>query len=406
MKFQFVEEKEGYTARIKVVGVGGAGGNAINNMIAAKLRGVEFYSANTDIQSLERSTCSHKIQLGVSVTKGLGAGADPEIGRQSAEENTNEIKEAVKGADMVFITAGMGGGTGTGACPVVAQQCKEDGALTVAVVTKPFKFEGDKRMRRALEGIEKLKKEVDTLIIIPNERLKAVGSKNSTFRELIVRADEVLLNAVKGISDLIISSGFINLDFADVKKVMEQMGTAIMGTGKAKGENRATEAAKQAINSPLLEDISINGAKGLLMNITGPSDMTMEEIDEASNFIKGEVDSEAEIFWGVVFDENIGDEIMITVIATGIDKEPERKEKEKVIKLRDVTPEDAKDPWTVRGVNGENLDIPTFQRVGPGGSSTTLHREKEEPQPKRSFFKKGFFKENLDYPTFLRAKAD
>jgi cell division protein FtsZ len=406
MKFQFVEEKEGYTARIKVVGVGGAGGNAINNMIAAKLRGVEFYSANTDIQSLERSTCSHKIQLGVSVTKGLGAGADPDIGRQAAEENTNEIKEAVKGADMVFITAGMGGGTGTGACPVVAQQCKEDGALTVAVVTKPFKFEGDKRMRRALEGIEKLKKEVDTLIIIPNERLKAVGSKNSTFRELIVRADEVLLNAVKGISDLIISSGFINLDFADVKKVMEQMGTAIMGTGKAKGENRATEAAKQAINSPLLEDISVNGAKGLLMNITGPSDMTMEEIDEASNFIKGEVDSEAEIFWGVVFDENMGDEIMITVIATGIDKEPERKEKEKVIKLRDVTPEDAKDPWTVRGVNGENLDIPTFQRVGPGGSSTTLHREKEEPQPKRSFFKKGFFKENLDYPTFLRAKAD
>jgi cell division protein FtsZ len=406
MKFQFVEEKEGYTARIKVVGVGGAGGNAINNMIAAKLRGVEFYSANTDIQSLERSTCSHKIQLGVSVTKGLGAGADPDIGRQAAEENANEIKEAVKGADMVFITAGMGGGTGTGACPVVAQQCKEDGALTVAVVTKPFKFEGDKRMRRALEGIEKLKKEVDTLIIIPNERLKAVGSKNSTFRELIVRADEVLLNAVKGISDLIISSGFINLDFADVKKVMEQMGTAIMGTGKAKGENRATEAAKQAINSPLLEDISVNGAKGLLMNITGPSDMTMEEIDEASNFIKGEVDSEAEIFWGVVFDENMGDEIMITVIATGIDKEPERKEKEKVIKLRDVTPEDAKDPWTVRGVNGENLDIPTFQRVGPGGSSTTLHREKEEPQPKRSFFKKGFFKENLDYPTFLRAKAD
>ncbi|HYQ60215.1 MAG TPA: cell division protein FtsZ, partial [Desulfatiglandales bacterium] len=381
MKFQFVEEKEGYAARIKVVGVGGAGGNAINNMIAAKLRGVEFFTANTDIQALERSTCSHKIQLGVSVTKGLGAGADPEIGRQAAEENTNEIKEAIKGADMVFITAGMGGGTGTGACPVVARQAKEDGSLTVAVVTKPFKFEGDKRMRRALEGIDKLKKEVDTLIIIPNERLKAVGTKSSTFRELIVRADEVLLNAVKGISDLIMSSGFINLDFADVKKVMEQMGTAIMGTGKAKGETRATEAAKQAINSPLLEDISVHGARGLLMNITGPSDMTMEEIDEASNFIKGEVDGEAEIFWGVVFDDNMGDEVQITVIATGIDKEPEKKEKEKIVKLRDVTPDDAKDPWTVRGVNGENLDVPTFQRVGPGGSSTTLHREKEEPQP-------------------------
>jgi cell division protein FtsZ len=404
MKFQFVEEKEGYAAKIKVVGVGGAGGNAINNMIAAKLKGVEFFSANTDIQSLERSTCSHKIQLGVSVTKGLGAGADPEIGRLSAEENANEIKEAVKGADMVFITAGMGGGTGTGACPVVARESKEEGALTVAVVTKPFKFEGDKRMRRALEGIDKLKKEVDTLIIIPNERLKAVGTKSSTFRELIVRADEVLLNAVKGISDLIMSSGFINLDFADVKKVMEQMGTAIMGTGKAKGENRATEAAKQAVNSPLLEDISVHGARGLLMNITGPADMTMEEIDEASNFIKGEVDTEAEIFWGVVFDENMADEVQITVIATGIDKEPEKKEK--TLKLRDVTPEDAKDPWTVRGLNGENLDVPAFQRLGPGGSSTTLHREKEEPQAKRSFFKKGFFKENLDYPTFLRAKAD
>jgi cell division protein FtsZ len=404
MKFQFVEEKEGYAARIKVVGIGGAGGNAINNMIAAKLRGVEFFTANTDIQSLERSSCSHKIQLGLSVTKGLGAGADPETGRLSAEENANEIKEAVKGADMVFITAGMGGGTGTGACPVVARQCKEIGALTVAVVTKPFKFEGDKRMRRGLEGIDKLKKEVDTLIIIPNERLKAVGTKSSTFRELIVRADEVLLNAVKGISDLIMSSGFINLDFADVKKVMEQMGTAIMGTGRARGENRATEAAKQAINSPLLEDISVHGARGLLMNITGPADMTMEEIDEASNFIKGEVDSEAEIFWGVVFDDNMGDEVQITVIATGIDKEPEKKEK--IIKLRDVAPDDAKDPWTVRGSKGENLDVPTFQRVGPGGSSTLLHREKEEPQPKRNFFKKGFFKENLDYPTFLRAKAD
>lgn len=404
MKFQFVEEKEGYTAKIKVIGIGGAGGNAINNMIAAKLRGVEFFTANTDIQSLERSTCSHKIQLGVSVTKGLGAGADPEIGRLSAEENANEIKEAVKGADMVFITAGMGGGTGTGACPVVARQCKEEGALTVAVVTKPFKFEGDKRMRRALEGIDKLKKEVDTLIIIPNERLKAVGTKSSTFRELIIRADEVLLNAVRGISDLIMSSGFINLDFADVKKVMEQMGTAIMGTGRAKGENRATEAAKQAINSPLLEDISVQGARGLLMNITGPTDMTMEEIDEASNFIKGEVDGEAEIFWGVVFDDNMGDEVQITVIATGIDKEPEKKEK--VVKLRDVTPEDAKDPWTVRGSNGENLDVPTFQRLGPGGSSTLLHRDLEEPPPKRSFFKRGFFKENLDYPTFLRAKAD
>jgi len=252
-----------------------------------------------------------------------------------------------------------------------------------------------------MEGIEKLKKEVDTLIIIPNERLKSVGGKSSTFKELIIRADGVLLNAVKGISDLIMSSGFINLDFADVKRVMEQMGTAIMGTGRASGENRATEASRQAINSPLLEDISISGAKGLLMNITGPSDMTMEEIDEASSYIKGEVAGDAEIFWGVVFDDNMGDEIQITVIATGIDKEEPQG---KIVRLRDVTPDEAQDSWTVRR-NGENLDIPTFQRLGPE-HNTTIHRGDTLDREKRSFFKRGFFKDTLDYPTFLRAKAD
>jgi cell division protein FtsZ len=396
MKFQFVQEKEKYNARIKVIGIGGGGGNAINNMIAAKLQGVEFITANTDSQDLERSLCAAKIQLGASVTKGLGAGADPEIGRLAAEESINEVKECITGSDMVFITAGMGGGTGTGAAPVLARECKQSGSLTVAVVTKPFQFEGDRRMRKALEGIDKLKKEVDTLIIVPNERLKSLGNKNTTFKELIVRADEVLLNAVKGISDLIMSSGFINLDFADVKKVMEQMGTAIMGTGRASGESRAIEAAKQAINSPLLEDISIHGAKGLLMNITGPHDITMEEVDQASSHIKGEVDSEAEIFWGVVFDDAMGNEVQITVIATGIDKELNSK----VVKLRDVTAEEAQDPWTVRAKTGENLDVPTFQRINK--ESYTIHRE----EPKKSFFKRGFFKDSLDYPTFLRAKAD
>jgi cell division protein FtsZ len=396
MKFKFVQEKEKYNARIKVIGVGGGGGNAINNMIAAKLQGVEFITANTDSQDLERSLCTAKIQLGASVTKGLGAGADPEIGRLAAEETLNEVKECITGSDMVFITAGMGGGTGTGAAPVLARECKQSGSLTVAVVTKPFQFEGDRRMRRALEGIENLKKEVDTLIIIPNERLKSLGNKNTTFKELIVRADDVLLNAVKGISDLIMSSGFINLDFADVKKVMEQMGTAIMGTGRASGESRAVEAAKLAINSPLLEDISIHGAKGLLMNITGPHDITMEEIDQASSHIKGEVDSEAEIFWGVVFDDAMRDEVQITVIATGIDKELNTK----VVKLRDVTPEEAQDPWTVRAKTGDNLDVPTFQRINK--DSYTIHRE----ETKKSFFKRGFFKDSLDYPTFLRAKAD
>lgn len=403
MQFEFVEERERYNAKIKVIGVGGGGGNAINNMIAAKLKGVDFMVANTDSQDLERSSCSRRIQLGATVTKGLGAGADPEIGRQAAEETIEEIKDAVSGADMVFITAGMGGGTGTGASSVVAHECRESGALTVAVVTKPFKFEGDRRMTRALEGIERLKTEVDTLIIIPNERLKAIGNKNSTFKELIVRADDVLLHAVKGISDLILSSGFINLDFADVKRVMQEMGTAIMGTGKAGGENRAVDAAKEAVNSPLLEDISINGAKGLLMNITGPSTMTMDEIDEASTYIRGEVAEEADIFWGVVFDDNLGDEIQITVIATGIDKE----RREKVVRLRDITPQEAEEPWSVR-VKSEAmdpLDVPTFQRS---------RLEAEEPAEdqgrmtngKRGFLKRGLFKDNLDYPTFLRAKAD
>jgi cell division protein FtsZ len=407
MKFKFAEEKEKekekYFAKIRVLGVGGAGGNAINNMIASNLQGVEFIVANTDSQDLERSACLNKIQLGISVTKGLGAGSDEEIGRQAAEESINEVKDAVSSSDMIFIAAGMGGGTGTGGCPVIARECRESGALTVGVVTKPFGFEGEKRMKRALEGVEKLKKEVDTLIIIPNERLKCIGNKNSSFKELIVRADEVLIHAVKGISDLIMSNGFINLDFADVKKVMSQMGTAIMGTGRSSGEERASEAAKQAINSPLLEDISISGAKGLLLNITGPSNMTMEEIDTASNYVKEEVDPDADIFWGVVFDDKMGDEVQITVIATGIDKESYRK----VVRLRDVTPEEAGDGWTVRDMNGESLDIPTFQRISDP-SYNTLHREEtENPNPsKKSFFRRGFLKESLDYPAFLRAKAD
>jgi len=403
MQFEFVEDRERYDAKIKVVGVGGAGGNAINNMIVAKLKGVDFIVANTDSQDLERSSCSRRIQLGATVTKGLGAGADPQIGQQSAEESIEEIRDSVGGADMVFITAGMGGGTGTGASPVVARESRESSALTVAVVTKPFKFEGDKRMSRALEGIEKLKKEVDTLIIIPNERLKAIGDKSASFKDLIVRADDVLLHAVKGISDLIMSSGFINLDFADVKKVMQEMGTAIMGTGRASGENRAVEAAKTAVNSPLLEDISISGARGLLMNISGPSTMTMDEIDEASTYIRGEVAEDADIFWGVVFDDDLGDELQITVIATGIDKE----RYDKVVRLRDVTPQEAEEPWSVR-VNGEAMDpleTPTFQRIHEE-AEVPLEDEQETAKEKKSLFKRGFFKDNLDYPTFLRAKAD
>lgn len=398
MKFEFVEEKQRYQARIKVLGIGGAGGNAINNMIASQLKGVDFIVANTDSQDLERSTCACRIQLGASVTRGLGAGADPEIGKQAAEESIEQIREAVEGADMVFITAGMGGGTGTGASPVVAREARSCGALTVAVVTKPFKFEGDKRMRRAVNGIEELKKEVDTLIVIPNERLKSISTKSATFKELIARADEVLLHAVKGISDLIMSDGFINLDFADVKKVMEQMGTAVMGTGRARGERRASEAAQMAVSSPLLEDISISGAKGLLMNITGPSDMTMDEIDEASSFIKEEVHPEAEIFWGVVFDDTMEDEIQVTVIATGIDNMP----LDKVARIRDVTPEEAQEGWTVR-VNGQGLDTPTFQRKG---KDPLVDEIEEKEVRKRSRMSRDFYMDDLDYPTFLRMKAD
>jgi len=411
MKFEFVDEKERYNAKIKVVGVGGAGGNAINNMISANLRGVDFIVANTDCQDLDRSTCSYKIQLGPSTTMGLGSGSDPEIGKLSAEESINDVREAVDSSDMVFITAGMGGGTGTGASPVIARECKERGALTVAVVTKPFKFEGERRMKRAMEGIERIKEEVDSVIVIPNERLKTLGSKSTTFRDLIVRADEVLLHAVRGISDLIISNGFINLDFADIKKVMSEMGSAIMGMGRASGENRATEAAQMAINSPLLEDISIDGAKGLLMNLTGPPDMTMDEIDAASNFIRGEVNQDAEIFWGVVFDDSMEDEVQMTVIATGIDGKGNVKsyrstfsdDYANVVKIRDLTTKEAEEGWTVR-MNGENLDTPTWQRKGVGLSGVMDQNEASER--KKGILSRFSIKGNLDYPTFLRAKAD
>jgi cell division protein FtsZ len=407
MKFEFVDQSERYNAKIKVLGVGGAGGNAINNMIASKLQGVNFVVANTDCQDLERSACPFRLQLGPSITMGLGAGADPEIGQKSAEESVNEIREAVEGADMAFVTAGMGGGTGTGASPVIAREARESGALTVAVVTKPFKFEGDKRMQRAVEGIERLRAEVDSLIIIPNERLKTLGSKTTTFRDLIARADDVLLQAVKGISDLIMSNGFINLDFADVRKVMEQMGTAIMGMGNASGENRAVEAAQMAINSPLLEDISISSAKGVLMNVTGSSDMTMDEIDEACNYIKEEV-QDAEIFWGVVFDDTMEDNIRITVIATGINSSRSGLGRMRedtfsnVIKLRDAEPEEAEESWTVR-MNGESLDTPTFQRKGVG---PVMQGEGGNVKRKKGLLDKFRLRDNLDIPTFKRLGLD
>ncbi len=307
-------------AKIKVIGVGGGGGNAVNNMINSALRGVSFIVANTDVQALKNSSAECKIQLGEKLTKGLGAGADPDIGKRAAEESIDFIKEVLEGSDMVFVTAGMGGGTGTGAAPVIAQVAKEIGALTVAVVTKPFYFEGKRRIEQAERGIKNLKTVVDSIITIPNDRLLSLASKKATFIEMLKRADEVLYHAVKGISDLILLPGLINLDFADVKAVMEGMGLALMGTGVASGENRAVEAARQAITSPLLEDISIDGAQGILLNITAGYDLTIQEVDEAASIISEAASKDAQVFFGTVMDETCNDEIRITVIATGIER--------------------------------------------------------------------------------------
>ena len=306
-------------ARIKVIGVGGGGGNAINTMILSRLEGVDFIAANTDLQALESNQAQIKIPLGSKATRGLGAGANPDIGRQAACEDRDRIAEVLQGADMVFVTAGMGGGTGTGAAPIIAEVARELGALTVGVVTKPFGFEGKKRRRHADEGIAALAAAVDTLITIPNERLLMVAGQKTTMLDAFRKADDVLLNAVRGISDLITIPGLINVDFADVKTIMSNMGRALMGTGRAGGERRATEAAQQAISSPLLEDVSITGATGILINITGGPDLTLFEVNEASTLIQEAAHEDANIIFGSVIDPSIGDELRITVIATGFD---------------------------------------------------------------------------------------
>ncbi len=308
-------------AKIKVIGVGGAGGNAVNNMIDANLQGVKFIVANTDGQALDRSRAEVKIQLGKELTQGLGAGADPEVGREAAMESIDEIRQALEGSHMVFITAGFGGGTGTGAAPVIAEVCKDLGILTVAVASKPFVFEGKKREKQALAGLEKLNGITDTVIVIPNDRLRSIAPKGAKFVDMFIKADEILHHSVKGITDLIIMPGLVNLDFADVKTTMQKAGKALMGIGIASGEHRATEAAEKAISHPLLEDLSISGAKGLLMNITSSSDLTMDEMTEATDRIHQEVGDEAEIIWGQTFDDSMGDEMRITVIATGIGEE-------------------------------------------------------------------------------------
>ncbi|MDR3043228.1 MAG: cell division protein FtsZ [Desulfovibrio sp.] len=317
MEFHEIDAES--TAKIKVIGVGGGGGNAVQNMISSALKGVTFIAANTDIQALSRSSAELKIQLGDKLTKGLGAGANPGIGRDAALESMGAIKDAIGEADMVFVTAGMGGGTGTGAAPVIAQAAKELGALTVGVVTKPFFFEGKKRLEAAEVGISEFREHVDSLITIPNDRLLSLAPKKATFVEMLKKADEVLYFAVKGISDLIMVPGLINLDFADVKAVMGESGLAMMGAGIARGESRAREAAMKAITSPLLEDVSIDGARGVLMNITCGPDLTIDEVSEAAGIIQEAAHEDARIFFGTVFDDTAGEEMRITVIATGID---------------------------------------------------------------------------------------
>jgi cell division protein FtsZ len=307
-------------ARIKVAGVGGAGCNAVNRMIEAGLRGVDFVAMNTDVQALDSSKSSLRLQIGKTTTRGLGAGADPEIGRKAIEEDREAVADALEESDMVFVTCGMGGGTGTGAAPIVAEIAKDLGALTVGVVTKPFIFEGNKRMKRAEEGIIELKERVDTLIIIPNQRLLSVVPKGTPLTEAFRQADEVLLHATKGISDLISVPGLINLDFADVKTVMAEMGDALMGAGLASGDERALQAAQRAISSPLLEDVSIAGALGVLVNITGGEDMTLHEVNDATTVVSEAAGADANIIFGAVIDKAMADQIRVTVIATGFHK--------------------------------------------------------------------------------------
>jgi len=390
--FTYVDNEK--SAKIKVIGVGGAGGNAINNMIASNLQGVKFIAANTDAQALEISQAPIRIQLGEGITEGLGAGANPNVGRDAALENEEDIREALSDSHMVFITAGFGGGTGTGAAPVIAEICKDLGALTVAVVTRPFSFEGKKRSQQAESGIASLKQVVDTAITIPNDRLRGLASKKATLMEMFIKADEILLHSVKGITDLIMMPGVVNLDFADVRTTMSKAGLALMGIGISSGENRAVEAAGKAISHPLLEDVPITGARGVLMNITATSDMEFEEVAEASEYIHSEVGEEAEIFWGTSVDDSMGDEMRVTVIATGIGKESEKAEplaEQLRGKIRDITPGDLE--------KIVDYDEPTFirQKKAVGESSGAVYRGTSAMTDIDS---------ELDIPTFLRRKAD
>ncbi len=390
--FQLDETDTISSAKIKVIGIGGGGGNAVNTMIAAGLEGVEFITVNTDMQALGISRAPVKIHIG---RNGLGAGANPEVGREAALQDADKIRDTLQGADMVFVTAGMGGGTGTGGAPVIASIARELNALTVAVVTKPFLFELGKRTARAEEGLRELRKYVDTMIVIPNQRLLGIVDKTTPLKEAFKVADDVLRQAIKGIADVITIPGLVNVDFADVRTVMGHMGRAVMGMGVAHGANRVTEATQRAICSPLLEDGSIDGARGVLLNITGGPSLSLHELDEASSIIAQSVDPDANIIFGAVIDERLGEEVVITVIATGFERDvPAAKAAPRQTPLPTITPKEAE----VRELHPKpkTMDRPAFLRRGP--AARDLAERSDRPMLASE--------DEWDVPTFLRRQAD
>ena len=414
--FELVDDgRELIGASIKVIGVGGAGGNAVNRMIDAGLKGVEFVVANTDAQVLEQSRCAKRLQLGAGITKGLGSGANPGVGREAAEEDEAQIAEILEGSDMVFVTAGMGGGTGTGAAPVVARIARSIGALTVAVVTRPFEFEGRRRMQIAEEGMRELREKVDTLIVIPNQRLLAIVERHTPLREAFRVADQVLHHATKGISDLITIPGLVNLDFADVKTVMAERGNALMGAGYSTGPNRAYEAAQSAVQSPLLDDVSIGGAEALLVNITGGESMTLHEINEAVTVVVDAAGHDANVIFGAVIDESMGDAISITVIATGFARadskartaEAGRTAAGPTIYSMEPRERVARPTITVRptvdvDLEADPAESPEAAPVPrPAGSFRMA-----SPTARRPFGGRALTKENMDVPAFMRKQMD
>lgn len=401
--FKLIDEPQIQGARIKVIGVGGGGGNALNTMIASDLKGVEFITANTDVQAIESNQAPIKLQLGATLTGGLGAGANPEVGCQAAIESEAEITEMLRGADMVFVTAGMGGGTGTGAAPVIARISKDVGALTVGVVTKPFGFEGKRRARFAEEGLKTLQDSVDTLITIPNDRLLHLAGQDMTMVDAFRKADDVLLHAVRGIADLITVNGLINLDFADVRTVMSEMGMALMGTGVAQGENRAIEAATRAISSPLLENVEVTGATGILINICGGPDLTLFEVNEAARLIQEEADDNANILFGSVIDGSLGDQVRVTVIATGFNQKRRARSPHPQVPLASVTPIHSETPsphlHTPEPVNNE---VPNPER----SSSQQVDLRRLVKEIGFSGGSQELEPDQYDIPTFLRKQAD